>query len=61
MVLVIGKLPSVETGKVISQTGKLLSQPKKSTPHLWTENPNRKRFPKTEKLLSKIEKLPEIG
>ena len=30
MVLVIGKLPSVETGKDISQTGNLLSQPKKT-------------------------------
>ena len=54
MVLVIGKLPSVETEKDISQTEKLLSQPKK------TCRTSGQRI-QTRKLLSKAKKLSGIG
>ena len=56
MVLVIGKLPSVETGKDISQTEKLLSQPKKARHTFGQRIQTGKGIPKTRKLLSKTEK-----
>ena len=54
MVLLIGTLPSFETGKNISQTKKLLSEPEK-TRHTSGQGIL------TGKLLSKIRKSPEIG